>query len=285
MGTAATGSTQAPRPGVTGKSLWHRIRRIWATFGLVAMVVFAGWMYFGYRASSVAVAAMRGDANVSVQAEDSLIYFSPAAMTKKQPVGLLFFAGAVVDPRAYAPLAHEIAMAGYPVTIIPLPRRGMFGGADEPVLMEIAADALNTDERVSQWIIGGHSKGAVVAIKFEELLRSMGASTVAGLLLVGTTHPRDVDLSKLKLPVTKIVGTKDGVAPIAKVEANSRLLPPQTRWVRIEGGNHSQFGFYGFQPGDHFASISRDAQFTQLVAAVKESLRSAAEMHSPTAPP
>jgi hypothetical protein len=108
---------------------------------------------------------------------------------------------------------------------------------------------------------------------------------VAGLLLVGTTHPRDVDLSKITIPVTKIVGTKDGVAPIEKVEANRHLLPASTRWVRIEGGNHSQFGWYGFQPGDHFASISRDAQHTQLVTAIKESLRSAAELHSPTAPP
>jgi len=271
---------------VSGKTLWQKVRRIWATFGLIATVVFAAWMYFGYRASSAAVAAMRSDANVIVSTEDGVFRFTPpASLTKKQPVGLLFFAGSVVDPRAYAPLAHEIALAGYPVTIVPLPRRGMFGGADSPELMTLANNAANLDERVSQWIIGGHSRGAVVAIKFEELLRTMGANTVAGLLLVGTTHPRDVDLSKLKLPVTKIVGTNDGVAPMAKVEANRRLLPESTRWVRIEGGNHSQFGWYGFQPGDHFASISRDEQHMQLVAAIKESLRVASELHSPLAPP
>jgi hypothetical protein len=229
---------------------------------------------------------MRSDANVIVSADNGVIRFTPpASVLKKQPVGLLFFAGAVVDPRAYAPMGHDLALAGYPVTIVPLPRRGMFGGAESPELMTLATDAANLDERVSQWIIGGHSRGAVVAIKFEELLRTMGANTVAGLLLVGTTHPRDVDLSKLKLPVTKIVGTKDGVAPIAKVDANRHLLPASTRWVRIEGGNHSQFGWYGFQPGDHFASISRDEQHMQLVTAIKESLRIAAELHSPLAPP
>ena len=112
---------------------------------------------------------------------------------------------------------------------MPLPRRAMFGGANSPALMEIAAEAINIDERASQWIIGGHSRGAVVSIKLEEMLRSLGANTVAGLLLVGTTHPRDVDLSKVKLPVTKIVGTKDGVASIAKVDANRHLLPASTR--------------------------------------------------------
>jgi pimeloyl-ACP methyl ester carboxylesterase len=96
-------------------------------------------------------------------------------------------------------------------------------------------------------------------------------------LLVGTTHPRDVDLSKLKWPVTKIVGTQDGIAPLEKVEANRHLLPASTRWVRIEGGNHSQFGWYGFQPFDHFATISRDEQHAQLIREIIESLRQAGE--------
>ena len=271
---------------MSGRSLWQRVRRVWVTFGVVATVVFAVWLFFGYRASSAAVAAMNSNSSVQVVAYDSLFRFTAAVgPERKAPVGLLFFAGALVDPRAYAPLARDLALAGYPVTIVPLPKRGTFGGADSPALMEIATDAINLDERASQWVIGGHSRGAVVAIKFEELVRTMGANTLAGLMIVGSTHPRDVDLSKLKLPVTKIVGTNDGVAPIEKVDANRRLLPASTRWVRIEGGNHSQFGWYGFQPGDHFASISRDAQHMQLLAAIKESLRIAAEMRSPLAPP
>lgn len=270
---------------MTQMSLWQKVRRIWVIAGLVATVIFVGWALIGYRASSEAVAAMRSDARVAVVALDSLVQFTSAAHEAKVRVGLLFFAGALVDPRAYAPLGRDLALAGYPVTIVFLPRRGAFGGADSPQLMEIAADAINTDERASQWVIGGHSRGAVVAIKLEELLRSLGANTLAGLLLVGTTHPRDVDLSTLRLPVTKIVGTKDGVAPIAKVEANSRLLPASTQWVRIEGGNHSQFGWYGFQPGDHFASISRAAQHEQLVDAIKEALRIAGELQGPLAPP
>ena len=85
----------------------------------------------------------------------------------------------------------------------------------------------------------------------------------AGAVLLGTSHPRDVDLSRYKHPVTKIFATRDGLASVDKVEANRHLLPPSTRWVKIEGGNHSQFGWYGFQPGDRFATISRDAQHTQ----------------------
>ena len=94
--------------------------------------------------------------------------------------------------------------------------------------------------------------------------------------MIGTTHPRDVDLSGLEVPVTKLVATRDGLAKVAGVEANRHLLPASTRWVRIEGGNHSQFGWYGFQPGDRRADISASEQRRQMIGAVIGALQSAA---------
>lgn len=96
------------------------------------------------------------------------------------------------------------------------------------------------------------------------------------MVLIGTSHPRDVDLSALQIPVTKIVGTRDGLASPAEVEENRRKLPPSTRWVWAEGGNHSQFGWYGFQPLDRFATISRSAQHAIMIDAVLDALRRAA---------
>jgi pimeloyl-ACP methyl ester carboxylesterase len=80
------------------------------------------------------------------------------------------------------------------------------------------------------------------------------------MVLVGTTHPKRDDLSLLSIPVTKVYGSSDGVAPADRVVANQRLLPEQTRWVKIEGGNHSQFGHYGHQLRDGEATISREMQ-------------------------
>ena len=91
---------------------------------------------------------------------------------------------------------------------------------------------------------------------------------MAGLALIGTTHPRDVDLYHSKIPVLKIYGTQDCVATVARVMANARLLPPSTTWVRIEGGNHRQFGYYGYQLGDCGATISRESQQRQTAAAL-----------------
>jgi hypothetical protein len=92
------------------------------------------------------------------------------------------------------------------------------------------------------------------------------------LVLIGTSHPRDVDLSSLTVPVMKIVGTRDGLATRREVEENVRKLPGGTRWLWVEGGNHSQFGWYGFQPGDWPARIDASTQRDQMVEAVLTTL-------------
>ena len=98
---------------------------------------------------------------------------------------------------------------------------------------------------------------------------------LAGLVLIGTTHPRDVDLSALRQPVTKLAGTRDGLARRSAVEANRSKLPRSTRWVWIDGGNHSQFGWYGFQPGDRRATVSAAAQRDVMTREVLSMLRRA----------
>jgi Alpha/beta hydrolase family len=98
---------------------------------------------------------------------------------------------------------------------------------------------------------------------------------LAGLILIGTSHPRDVDLSDLAIPVTKIVGTRDGLASRTEVEANRPRLPARTAWMWVEGGNHSQFGWYGFQPGDRRATIGAAAQRAMMIQAVVNAMTGA----------
>ena len=42
--------------------------------------------------------------------------------------------------------------------------------------------------------------------------------------------------------------------------------------MRIEGGNHAQFGWYAFQPLDRFAAISRHEQQALTLAAIRKLL-------------
>jgi pimeloyl-ACP methyl ester carboxylesterase len=245
----------------------QRLKRIWIAAGLTLTLVFVSWSVIAYRAEPGAVAAERSDSLVRIEKSDGVRRFTPTGRTV-EPVGLLFFPGGLVDPTAYAPLARAVAESGMSVVLVELPRRGAFGGADDPELLDRARAIMNT-AGPRRWVVAGHSRGAVVASQLaSEIPRGL-----AGLVLIGTTHPRDVDLSRLVVPVTKIVGTRDGLARPSAIEANRHLLPAATRWVRMEGGNHSQFGWYGFQPGDRFARISADSQRAQMIAAVLETIR------------
>jgi hypothetical protein len=58
-----------------------------------------------------------------------------------------------------------------------------------------------------------------------------------------------------------------------EVAASRPLLPPDTQWAAIEGGNHAQFGWYGPQAGDNEPTISREEQQAQIVAATLQLLQ------------
>jgi pimeloyl-ACP methyl ester carboxylesterase len=248
--------------------VWARIRSAWITLGIAATVIFVGWSLIAYRASAEARAAATSDAAVAIKRENGIWHFNPTHRISRPSVGLLFFPGALVDPTAYAPLARAVAAAGYHVVVVELPRRGAFGGAKDPDLLLRAAEQMRRAGEPRRWVIGGHSRGAVVATE----LAASQTEGIAGLVLVGTTHPRDVDLSTLAVPVTKVVGTRDGIAPLKKAVVNRHLLPTAARWIQIEGGNHSQFGWYGFQPGDRFAKIEADSQRAIMIAAILDML-------------
>ena len=256
------------------------LKTLGAVVGVVLVVVI-GWGIAAYGTTTDAKAAMVSDARVRVQQDESGAYrFSPLATAKPVPVGLMFFPGGMVSAESYAPLARAVAAAGYPVILVPLPRRGMFGASWVPDALHIALGAIHEDERAVRWVLAGHSLGGALAARLAIDLQGSGARIVAGVLLIGTTQPKNSVMIKYPFPVTKIVATNDGLAPIAEAEANRAFLPPSTHWIRIEGGNHSQFGWYGFQPFDHFASISRESQHEQMINATLEALRRASEIQA-----
>jgi pimeloyl-ACP methyl ester carboxylesterase len=251
--------------------MWPVIRRIWATLGIAATVIFATWSLLAYRANDEAHAALRGDVMVVVAEEDRLWRFDPTGT--RADVGLIFVPGALVDPIAYAPLVRAAAMAGHPAVLLQIPRRGAFGGADDPAIPARIQAIMERREGPRRWVVAGHSRGGVITTNVAANAPPPG---LTGIILIGTSHPRDVSLAALRLPVTKIIGTHDGLASLEEVEGNAHLLPPGTRWVRIEGGNHSQFGWYGFQPGDARATIPASEQHARTIDAVLTALRESA---------
>ncbi len=245
------------------RKIWSVVRRVWITAGLGATAVFVTWSLVAFRSSPEANLATVSDAAVTVSRADGTWRFEPAVVPSSPT--LVFFPGALVDPRAYAPLARAVADDGHRVILVELPRRGAFGGADSVELRSRIDRTLASLGDSGSVVLGGHSRGAAVASETAARVRDLG-----GLVLIGTSHPRDVDLSGLGVPVTKIVGTRDGLAAPAEVERNASLLPSHARWIWVEGGNHSQFGWYGFQPLDRLPEIAATEQRAIMIEGVLE---------------
>jgi hypothetical protein len=70
----------------------------------------------------------------------------------------------------------------------------------------------------------------------------------------------------------KIHGTRDRIAPLERSQQNAGNLPDAAEWVAIEGGNHSQFGYYGFQLGDGRAQITREQQQDEVLGVLLDVL-------------
>lgn len=71
-------------------------------------------------------------------------------------------------------------------------------------------------------------------------------------------------------PVLSAYGSAD--MGLEGIEASRVLLSSTSEWVEIAGGNHAQCGWYGTQPGDNPATISREDQQAQLIAATVDFL-------------
>jgi pimeloyl-ACP methyl ester carboxylesterase len=243
-----------------------RIHR-WVRRGfLLWAVTSTGWMVNSMRTQGVDAALLESDEAVTVTNSAVSLDFVPASPVEGS--GLVFLCGAGVAAQAYAPLLRPIAEAGYPVFIVKLPFRFAPLESHKQAALARARRLLDAHPRIDHWVIAGHSQGGALAAR----LAQTDYAHMAALVLIGTTHPKEDDLSFLRLPVTKVYATEDGIAPSDRVLANRALLPAQTRWVAIEGGNHSQFGHYGHQFRDGKASISREAQQAQTREALLDRL-------------
>jgi acetyl esterase/lipase len=191
---------------------------------------------------------------------DGWLIFQPR--DRAPETGLVIYPGGLVDARSYAPLARDIAAEGHLVVIVPMPFNLAVLGSGR------AAEVIESYPEIERWAIGGHSLGGAMASRYARQNRDR----VSALALWAAWPDASDDLSTTDLAVTSIYGTRDGVATVEEIEDSRSLLPPDTEFVPIEGGNHAQFGWYGPQSGDNPATISHSEQQAQTVAATLELL-------------
>lgn len=230
-------------------------------FGLIGLVVilvggFLIWSETPARPMPEALAALESDELVEVRQTPNWILFDPHPAATA--TGMILYPGARIDWRAYAPPAHAIAAQGYRVVIAAMPLNLAIFGVEKAS----AIIAAFPDTKI--WLVGGHSLGGSMAAQYAH----NHPEAVKGVFLWGSYPPRGASLAALPLRVISIYGTQDGLSTVEEINASQSLLPTSTEWTPIEGGNHTQFGWYGPQAGDNPATIDRAAQQEQVVSAM-----------------
>ncbi len=225
------------------------------TIPLAAGLGFVLWANNPLPAMPEAIAALESDATVTVTQGD-WISFTPTNATPT--TGLIFYPGGRVDPRAYAPPLRALAAAGYYVALVPMPLNLAVFGIDR------ANAVVAANPQIEQWALGGHSLGGAMSAAFID----GNPGVMDGLVFWAAFPAENNDLSDLPdLHVSSIYGTLDGLATVDEVLASQPRLPASATFIPIDGGNHAQFGYYGEQPDDNPATISREEQQAQTIAA------------------
>ncbi len=222
--------------------------------------------FFSVIASGLPAASFTGDrsllesdATVIVQKIGKDISFLPAVPdTSRSRPGFAFYPGAKVPPEAYAWLAHGLAAAGYQSFILKVPFN--FAILDTNAARRIIAAHPET----SRWVFAGHSLGGVAAAMFAKA----NPLRTAGLVFLASYPSGSTNLAAAGFPVSSISASNDLLATPQKIAAAKKLLPSDTTYSVIDGGNHAGFGDYGPQNGDGVSTISPQAQKAATLAEV-----------------
>lgn len=177
-----------------------------------------------------------------------------------EPVGdvlanLVYYQGGLVETASYLPFAKLLADEGIRVVIPKMPfnlaiiNSNAFYDIEEELIEDLPI------------LIAGHSLGGASA----SLFLGEEKNIIDGLIFLGSYPAGSADLSGVSYDVMSIVGTRDGGMNWETYEQTKMLLPSDTIYVELMGGNHAQFGHYGPQKGDLPARISRENQQAQTV--------------------
>ena len=187
---------------------------------------------------------LKSDEKITVSQDGKYTFFVP----ENPEAGLIFYQGARVDAKAYAPLMRELAKRNILTVLIDSPFNLAFFAMNAP-------DGIQAKfPQVKSWYIGGHSMGAEVAGEY--LIKHIDEYDGLALFAGFVTN----DFSETELKAISIYGENDGVLTGGAYDECLSHLPKDFSELVIEGGNHSGFAYYGPQKGDNEATITKDEQ-------------------------
>lgn len=226
-------------------------RKFFKTIWFSLVILFFGWNWTTFQSRNLPKDTFDNSVKVTVTESNDVITFQ--SKNPASDLNILFFQGGLTDPKAYAPLCRQLAMKGYTCHLLKMNwRLPQYDYKKTTTLFDL---------KNGNYVIGGHSQGGKMAAQ----LVYENPTLFKGLFLIGTSHPRDIDLSELVLPTIKIYAENDGLASVEEVLDNKSKLPKNSKLILVKGGNHSQFGFLGKLLMDNQPSISLEEQQKQTL--------------------
>lgn len=232
-------------------SLLKIILAIVLVIAAVTGVSFGIYVSDYYHADETALSLLENPGDVSMIQDRKGNY--TVLPQKAGDTGIIFYPGGKVDERAYLPLLKKYAENGITCILVKMP----FHLA---VFNMNGADGIQKQyPRITKWYLAGHSLGGAMAAVYI----ADHSADYEGLILLGAYSTKDLSDSDLK--VLLIDGDQDRIINQKQVLKNQDHYPENTYVFTIAGGNHCQFGSYGFQKGDGQASISAKEQWQETV--------------------
>lgn len=231
---------------------------LWILVGIILTIAIAvgGFVLWALnpllQIDEIALNALESSDNITVT-DRAWLAFLPH---EPPATGIIIYPAARVPAEAYAPIARQLAESGYlSVIVYPplnLPRFNT----------ELALPVMEHFSAVENWVIAGHSSGGTSA----SIFASNNPDLVDGIVYLASYPAKSTNtLFNSNLEILSIFGTNDG---LVNIENSRERFPLNTRFVVIEGANHTQFAYYGDGGGNNPATITREEQIRQTVAAM-----------------
>ena len=165
---------------------------------------------------------------------------------------IIFYPGAKVEYTSYLPLFTNLASRGIDCYLVEMPFNLAFFGIN-------SADNIIKNSSYDHYFMAGHSLGGAMASSYVNSTHN----NISGLIYLSSHSPKEIHV-----PVLSIRGTNDGVINLTSYDNAKSLMKSNFTEVIINGGNHAQFGYYGFQSGDNQANITPESQQNQTAEAI-----------------
>ncbi len=219
--------------------------RIIIGFFILSLIGLAMVLALTYRAEPLALQVLD---QPHTQRVGSLIVMEP----DEAVMNLVFYQGGLVQTEAYLVFLEGLREAGVRVFIPRMP-------LNLAILNRHAIEAIYRDYPSDlPWVAMGHSLGGAT-------LSFVADARLEALILIASYPASSEDLSEGPFKVLSITASNDEILNWDQFQETRVLLPDDTVFIEIEGGNHANFAHYGAQRGDGDPTISKETQMTQTI--------------------